>query len=52
MNDFSVNDFIIVPGGSLPVTGTFHGRGVEVPNSDGSATQATMATYSCEEMAE
>ena len=49
VNDFSVNDFTIVPGGSLPITGTFEARGAEVPNGDGSATQAYRATYSCDE---
>jgi hypothetical protein len=49
VNTFSVNDFTIVPGGSLPITGTIDGTGTEVPNDDGSATQATTSTYSCDE---
>jgi hypothetical protein len=44
---FSVNTFTVVPGGSLPITGTWDGTGTEVPNADGSATQATTFTYSC-----
>jgi len=51
VTEFSVNDFTIVPGGSLPISGTYHARGTEVPNGDGSATQAVTATYSCEEVA-
>jgi hypothetical protein len=50
VNTFSVNNFTIVPGGSLPITGTWDGTGTEVPNGDGSRTQATTFTYSCEEV--
>ncbi len=37
-----------MPGGSLPVTGTWDGTGTEVPNGDGSLTRATTFTYSRE----
>jgi len=48
VNDFSVNSFTIVPGGSLPITGTWDGAGTEVPNADGSRSNASTFTYSCE----
>jgi hypothetical protein len=51
VNTFDVNNFTIVPGGSLPITGTWDGTGTEVPNADGSRTQATTFTYSCDEAA-
>jgi hypothetical protein len=52
VNTFSVNTLTVVPGGSLPITGTWDGSGTEVPNGDGSATQATTFTYSCDEASE
>ena len=48
MTNFSVNNYTIVPGGSLPITGTWDGTGAEVPNADGSATQTTTTTYTCD----
>jgi hypothetical protein len=48
ITNFSVNNYTIVPGGSLPITGTWDGTGAEVPNPDGSATQTTTTTYSCD----
>ena len=47
---FSVNILTIVPGGSLPITGAIDGTGTEVPNPDGSATQTTTTTYTCDEV--
>ena len=52
VRDYSVNNFTIVPGGTLPITGTWDGSGTEVPNADGSRTNATTFTYSCEEAPE
>jgi hypothetical protein len=52
VSTFTVNDFTIVPGGTLPITGTFDGRGTEVLNPDGSADNAITATYACEEAME
>ena len=49
VNIFSVNDFTIVPGGSLPITGTYEGRGPEVPNGAGSASSQVRYSYSCDE---
>ncbi|MFV2062642.1 MAG: hypothetical protein ACC726_03900, partial [Chloroflexota bacterium] len=52
VNTFSVNTLTVVPGGSLPITGTWDGSGTEVPNGDGSRTQATTFTYTCDEASE
>ena len=52
VNNFTVNDFTIVPGGSLPISGTYEGRGPEVPNGDGSATSQVRYSYSCDEAPE
>jgi hypothetical protein len=46
---FSVNTYTIVPGGSLPITGTIDGDGTEVLNADRSRTLSITATYSCDE---
>lgn len=46
--NFSVNNYTIVPGGSLPITGTIDATGPEAPNADGSATQTSALTYSCD----
>jgi hypothetical protein len=49
VDTFSVNSYTIVPGGTLPITGTIDGPGTDVLNADGSRTQAWTATYSCDE---
>ena len=47
-NTFDHDTYIIVPGGSLAVTGGYEQTGEEVPNGDGTATIPYTAEYSCD----
>ena len=45
---YTSNTYTIVPGGTLPVVGSFDTPGTEVPNDDGTESMSYTGTYTCD----